>query len=66
MTQKGRLADSVAEIEKIAEAITAGNGAKAEVACRTHIEKAAEGALAVLAHDEPRKPRRARRVPAND
>lgn len=66
MTQKGRLADSVAEIEKIAEAIMAGNGAKAEAACRTHIEKAAEVALAVLAHDEPKKPRKSRRAAAND
>lgn len=66
MTQKGRLADSVAEIEKICEAIAARNGAKAETACRTHIEKAAEVALAVLAHEEPRRPRKSRKAPAHD
>lgn len=59
MTQTGRLADSVAEIEKIYEAIASGDGDKAEAACKLHIEKAAKVALAVLAKDTP-KPRRAK------
>lgn len=54
MTQKGRLADSVAEIDRIYEAIAAGDGDKAEAACKLHIEKAATVALSVLARDEAR------------
>lgn len=56
MTQQGRLADSVAEIETIYEAIAAHDGARAEAACKHHIAKAAEVALAVLAKDEAGNP----------
>lgn len=51
MTQQGRLADSVAEIEAIYQAIAARDGARAEQACRHHIEMAAKVALAVLSRD---------------
>ncbi len=56
MTQQGRLADSVAEIEDIYAAIAAHDGARAEEACKHHIAKAAEVALAVLAKDEAGSP----------
>lgn len=49
MTQPGRLADSVAEIRAIFDAIAARDPDRAEAVCRHHIAKAAEIALAVLA-----------------
>ncbi|QCI69431.1 GntR family transcriptional regulator [Phreatobacter stygius] len=49
MTQAGRLADSVAEIRDIYEAIRTRNGPAAAEACQIHIERAAKIALAVLA-----------------
>lgn len=53
MTQTGRLANSVAEIREIFEAIKARSGDRAEAACKRHIEMAAHVALAVLAKAEP-------------
>jgi DNA-binding GntR family transcriptional regulator len=46
MMQPGRIHHSIAEIREIAAAIRASDGNRAEKACRTHIEKAAEAALA--------------------
>lgn len=51
MTQEGRLAESVAEIEAIYEAIKDRDGDRAEAACKHHIAKAAKVALAVLAKE---------------
>jgi len=48
MTQPGRLPHSVREIREIASAIRAGDGERAGIACRTHIEKAAKAALASM------------------
>lgn len=59
MTQQGRLADSVAEIEAIFAAIAARDGERAEEACRHHIAMAARVALAVLAHEPQASSRRA-------
>ena len=58
MTQSGRLANSVAEIERIYEAIASGDGDKAEAACKQHIARAAEVALSVLAKDADRADQR--------
>jgi len=49
MTQPGRLKRSKAEIREILAAIEAGDGDRAEAACKHHIEMAAEVALAYLA-----------------
>lgn len=48
MTQPGRLAQSVAEIKEIHRTILAGEPDAAAAACRVHIEKAAEAAMAML------------------
>ncbi|MGE7468121.1 GntR family transcriptional regulator [Bosea sp. NPDC003192] len=52
MTQGGRLADSIAEIRAIFDAIVARDPDRAEAACKQHIAMAARVALAVLAHQE--------------
>lgn len=57
MTQEGRLADSVAEIRAIFEAIVARDGDRAEAACKHHIAMAAKVALATLAKAEIPAPR---------
>jgi DNA-binding GntR family transcriptional regulator len=51
MNQPGRLANSIREIREIAAAIRSADADRAELACRTHIEKAAEVALASLRRD---------------
>lgn len=56
MTQQGRLADSVSEIEAIFEAIAARDGDRAEQRAKHHIQMAAKIALAVLAGDQPSPP----------
>ncbi|RXT51247.1 AsnC family transcriptional regulator [Bosea sp. Tri-44] len=56
MTQSGRLADSVAEIRAIFDAIVARDPDRAETACKHHIAMAAKVALAVLARQEAEKP----------
>ncbi|MGO4714631.1 GntR family transcriptional regulator [Bradyrhizobium sp. 2TAF24] len=56
MTQSGRLDDSVTEIRAIYDAIVARDPDRAEALCKHHIAKAAEIALAVLAHQEGEKP----------
>lgn len=56
MTQTGRLADSVAEIRAIFDAIVARDPDRAEAACKYHIAMAARIALAVLARQETDKP----------
>ncbi|MBD9596414.1 FCD domain-containing protein, partial [Ensifer sp. ENS05] len=53
MTQEGRLADSVAEIEAIYDAIAAGDADRAEAACRLHIDRASAIALSVLKQKVP-------------
>jgi DNA-binding GntR family transcriptional regulator len=52
MTQPGRLKRSKAEIREILAAIEAGDGDRAEAACKHHIEMAAEVALAYLARSK--------------
>ncbi|HEX5957206.1 MAG TPA: GntR family transcriptional regulator [Hyphomicrobiaceae bacterium] len=52
MTQPGRLAESLAEIRGIADAIAAGDAARAERSCISHIRSAAKVALEVLADSE--------------
>jgi DNA-binding GntR family transcriptional regulator len=49
MTQPGRLQHSVDEIREILAAIKARDGQRAATACRVHIERAAETAIAYLA-----------------
>lgn len=49
MQSPGRLDKSLSELGQITEAAVAGDGDAAEAACRTHIENAAEIALAALA-----------------
>ena len=51
MNQPGRLANSIREIREIAAAIRSADADRAELACRIHIEKAAEVALASLRRD---------------
>jgi len=56
MTQPGRLADSVSEIREIYDAIRQRDAARANAACKRHIQTAAEIALAVLRSNESRQP----------
>lgn len=58
MTQPGRIVQSMEEIREIHDAIAAGDGARAENACKRHIETAAKVALAVLARSEDDPSRR--------
>ena len=48
MSQPARVPRSIAEIREIVAAIRAGDPARAEAACRHHIENAAEVALALI------------------
>jgi DNA-binding GntR family transcriptional regulator len=48
MTQPGRLKRSTAEIREILAAVEAGDGDRAEIACKIHVENAAAVALAYL------------------
>lgn len=52
MMQPGRLANSVAEIREIHDAVRARDGVRAGAACRHHIEMAARSALAYLRRNQ--------------
>jgi DNA-binding GntR family transcriptional regulator len=52
MTQEGRLAQSLKEIQAIYRAIAARDGAAARQACVSHIQAATDVAIAVLAQEE--------------
>ncbi len=66
MTQKGRLADSVAEIEKIAEAILLETVPRPKPLAAAILRRRPKWRLRFLSEDEPRKTRRTRRPRAID
>ncbi|MQB07926.1 GntR family transcriptional regulator [Agrobacterium tumefaciens] len=53
MTQPGRLAHSISEINEIAEAIKNRNGPLAAAACRRHVNEAAKVVLEYLRNNAP-------------